>query len=381
VAFVGALVFGLGYTMWSQSLLAEVYGLMTFFVAAVTYFLLKWNRTRQDRYFLLACALYALSLGNHLLIVGFLPAFIFMTVATDRGVFFDPKKIALVVLFILVGISQYGYIVWRTNDPSTPYLEMTTGSLLRFLSSPQTTAASRLSLHEIRYTRLPMFLEFFWREYYLLIPLGVWGFSQIKDRTIRAFVGIFLLSTLLVAFLRFAREYENYFLPVYLAFTICIGFGLEWAARLLSRRSGLVYSLLLIPVLFAWGNYARVDHSQRTLHARIVEKVLRVVDSDALILAPNYDYATFYWYYLIGEGYGERNLYSTQVDYGNLDAVRAYLAGEQRIYIPTQRLSVPFGLRVYVMDETAAELAKIGLEVRPTDTRYIYRAALPGEGE
>jgi hypothetical protein len=215
VAFVGASFFGLGYTFWSQSIMAEVYILMMFFVAAVTYFLLKWNRTGQVHFFLLACALYAFSFGNHLLIVGYLPAFLYMTLATERGVILRPKVIALVSLFILIGISQYGYIIWRANDLTTPYLETTTESLRRFLTSHMSIGGSRLQFDEILYKRTPAFFKYLWREYYLLIPLGILGFFQIRERAVRAFVGVFFFSTITVAFLRYAREYEVYFLPTY----------------------------------------------------------------------------------------------------------------------------------------------------------------------
>jgi hypothetical protein len=380
VAFVTTLVFGLGYTFWSQSLMAEVYILMMLFMVSVTYFLLKWNRTRQDRYFLLASALYALSFGNHLLIIGFLPAFIYMTLATDWRIVFRPKMIALVSLFIVIGISQYGYIVWRTNDPSTPYLEATTGSLLMFVSNPLSSGASRFHWDEIINTRLPMFVRFFWREYYLLIPLGVLGFFQIKRRTIRFFVSIIFLFTLTVAFVRYAREYEVYFLPVYLSFTICISYGLEWVTDKWLTKDGLLAFLLVIPLLFMWVNYAKVDHSDRTLYARIVEKVLNEVESNALIVAPNYDYAEFYWYYLIGEGFSAQNIYCMQVNYKDLDAIRAYLNEERSITKPDLRTEVPFGLRVYVMEETAKELKKSGLIVRSTGSRYVYQVLLPDNG-
>lgn len=378
VAFVTSLTFGLGYTVWSQSLMAEVYTLTTLFVAAVTCFLIKWNRTGQERYFLAACALYALSFGTHLIIVGLLPAFLYVTLATDRSVFRNPKLIGLVALFILVGILQYGYIVWRTNDPSTPYLESTTQGLLAFIRSPGSSAGNRFSLQEIFSTRIPMFLEFFWREYYLLIAVGVWGAFRVRDRTIGIFLALCILFSLFVAFIRFAREYEVYFLPTYVAFSICIAYGLDGFARAEMKKPGYAYVFLLIPALFLWANYEKVDHSQRTLHARIVEKVLTTVERDGVILAPNYDYAAFYWYYLIGEGYESRNLHALQVDYQNLDRIRAYLEGEGGLYIIPQRKFAPPGLRVFVMKETARELEKWGYELQETGTRYIYQVLLPG---
>jgi hypothetical protein len=145
-------------------------------------------------------------------------------------------------------------------------------------------------------------------------------------------------------------------------------------------KDGLLAFLLVIPLLFMWVNYAKVDHSDRTLYARIVEKVLNEVESNALIVAPNYDYAEFYWYYLIGEGFSAQNIYCMQVNYKDLDAIRAYLNEERSITKPDLRTEVPFGLRVYVMEETAKELKKSGLIVRSTGSRYVYQVLLPDNG-
>jgi len=381
VAFVTALTFGLGYTMWSQSLMAEVYTLMTLLFTVVIFFLIKWNRTRKNGYFLAACFFYALSFGNHLLIVGLLPAFIYMILATDRKVLFDLRNIAAVLFFILLGASQYFYIVWRTNDPSTPFLETNTEKLLAFITSPGSRAMGRFSIEEILTNRLPRFFQYIWREYYLLALGGILGVFAVGDKVIRRFILIGLLSTFVVAMVRYAREYEVYFLPFYAFFILLVGFSLDWVARKLPQSKRLALLALIIPTLMVYVNYQRVDHHDRTLRARIVEKVLNTVERDAVILSPSYDHAAFFWYYLIGEGYESRNLYGMQVDYQNLEAVRAYLLGEGELFIHPQRKAVPPGLRVYVMEETASELAKIGLDILDTGTKYIYEVRLLNSGE
>ncbi len=60
IAFATSLTFGLTPTLWSQSIVAEVYTLHILFVTIVFYFLMKWNKTREDRNFLIACAFYTL---------------------------------------------------------------------------------------------------------------------------------------------------------------------------------------------------------------------------------------------------------------------------------------------------------------------------------
>src|SRR5262245_21956593 len=47
IAFCTALTFGFTRTLWSQSIVAEVYTLNILFLAMTVYFLLKWNQTKK----------------------------------------------------------------------------------------------------------------------------------------------------------------------------------------------------------------------------------------------------------------------------------------------------------------------------------------------
>jgi len=126
IAFIASLIFGLTPTLWSQSIVAEVYTLHILFVSTVFYFLLKWNKTREDRNFLIACAFYAFSFGNHLTAIVLLPAIVYFVWATDKKVFTDIRKIIWVNLFIVAAALQYSYLFWRSHAPHITYLELAT---------------------------------------------------------------------------------------------------------------------------------------------------------------------------------------------------------------------------------------------------------------
>jgi membrane-bound metal-dependent hydrolase YbcI (DUF457 family) len=66
ICSAGALAFGVGVTLWSQAVIAEVYTLNALFVALTLLALLLWRERRKDRYFLLSAFLVGLSLTNHL---------------------------------------------------------------------------------------------------------------------------------------------------------------------------------------------------------------------------------------------------------------------------------------------------------------------------
>ena len=162
-AYVAALAFGLTTTQWFYALIAEVYSLNILFVALVILFLLRWHDTLADRDFYLACLLYALSFGNHQLMIALLPSFVYLVWVTKKDVFWNPKKILVVAGFVLLGFSQYLYIVVRSNNPDTPYLVLDTQTFTGFLRNPGAGNAFHLSLGEVlsktRSSRRRVFLE------------------------------------------------------------------------------------------------------------------------------------------------------------------------------------------------------------------------------
>jgi uncharacterized membrane protein (DUF485 family) len=180
---------------------------------------------------------------------------------------------------------------------------------------------------------------------------------------------------------RYAREYDTYFLPFYVFFIILVGYGLDWIAKRLPEPQHLAIIALIIPIIMVSVNYHKVDHHDRTLWARITEKILVTIDRDALILSPNYDNTAFFWYYLIGEDYESKNLFVKQIDYKRLDRVKGYISGEEELYLGEQRKSAPPGLRVFTMKGPARELEKVGLEILDKNSKYVFEVRLSDSGK
>jgi len=72
-ALVG-LVHGLTKIFWSHAIVAEVYTLNTLFTAIMLFFLLRWYERIQLQALLAALFFFAISLGNHLLMLPVAPA-------------------------------------------------------------------------------------------------------------------------------------------------------------------------------------------------------------------------------------------------------------------------------------------------------------------
>ena len=92
------------------------------------------------------------------------------------------------------------------------------------------------------------------------------------------------------------------------------------------------------------------------------EELLKFIGRRAVIITSNYNWSQYLWYYLIGEGWQERDLFV--MHHIDARAVKAYLQGEKPIHLPEQRRDVPLGLAVYCFDEgQAAKLAEAGMRL------------------
>ena len=121
--FAVAVSLGLGFgeTFWQHSVFAEVYTLSAVLMAATLLALLTWDATGHTRWLYAAVAFASLSFGNHLIIVGALPALVLFVLMTLRWRL--RVSTALVCLAIVIaGTAQYGYVWIRTLQHSH-YLE------------------------------------------------------------------------------------------------------------------------------------------------------------------------------------------------------------------------------------------------------------------
>jgi len=122
IAMVAAITFAVMPTLWSQAVIAEVYGLHIFFVVLIGYLLLAWGEGRQPRHLLLAALAFGLSMTHHSTTLLLAPAILVYVWLTDRRVFGDWRLLLKCLLLLLVPLVLYLYIPLRA--PHTPYLRL-----------------------------------------------------------------------------------------------------------------------------------------------------------------------------------------------------------------------------------------------------------------
>jgi 4-amino-4-deoxy-L-arabinose transferase-like glycosyltransferase len=109
-------------TLWSQAIIAEVYGLHAFFVVLVFYFLLSWGERRLPRSLLLAAFVFGLSLAHHSTTLLLAPAILVYVWLIDRRLYRSPGLLLKVALLVFLPLLLYLLIPLRA--PHTPYLRL-----------------------------------------------------------------------------------------------------------------------------------------------------------------------------------------------------------------------------------------------------------------
>ena len=274
-----ALSFAFSQVFWGQAVVAEVYTLNAFLIGAVVLVLLAWYHARRDWLLYLGIGLYALSFGNHMTVVTLVPAVVYLVLVTDYRVLLDPKKLAVMAGLVLLGASQYLYVILRAQQQ--PLLNelgpfswrgwihwMTRnrfqGQFFGFTLSDQ---VDRMRIY------LEILEEQVYRWGFILGWIGAW--ERLKA-DLRSFVFLALVA---LGIYGFAMNYGGgtvhlYLVPSYMIFAVFLGCGLSalrtWLAGLLRDQpqwltrpliGSLAAVMLLMPLYPLWQNWAEVDQS------------------------------------------------------------------------------------------------------------------------
>jgi hypothetical protein len=353
VAIGLALLMAVEPLVWRDSLHAEVYTLHLLLSCATFYLFQRWVQTRRDRALLVACLVYALSFGNHMNTVTLLPAVVMLVWEVDRRALIRPRLVASVTAVVLLGASQYIYLVARSRAPAA-YCESTVRDLDSFLfvvtGGPFRDIMFRLSIYELVTVRIPMFLRIGQDNLGLLFFPGlalvlVRGREPMDRFNRRAF----FWATFWPLNYKI-NDVDSYFM-VSLA-CVCIALGRSVAAlkarvkakRLVSWTAAAIF--LLCAGRSVVTNFARLDESRDRAAETFATAVIAEVGSGAVVLSQSYAQSETLWYYTLGRKLqASRRLY--MVHHVNPPEVFRYLRSGTPIFLPEQPgVMVPPGLRV-----------------------------------
>jgi hypothetical protein len=301
-AAAAALAFGLGTTLWSQAVMAEVYTLNALLIALTVLTLFLWRERRRDRYLLLSTFLVGFCMTNHLTSGLLLPASLLFVALVDWRKLADVRLVLKGVGLFLLGLAPYLYLPLRSamdppfkaNDPTNfeRFWYVVSGGNLRggFFAFGPAELPGRLLFY------LSYLVENF---HWGLLAAAVVGFVAliVRDRAAAALLVFLYAGWLFHAVENDIPDVQLYFIPTYLVLSLAMAVGfaflLSEAEERLPRFGGvskgavvgvLSVALLLLPLPGVWGTYASNDMSGDYRGRQIFEDVADNAAPNATIL-------------------------------------------------------------------------------------------------
>jgi hypothetical protein len=296
-------------TLWSQSLIAEVYGLHILLVVLVVYFVLTWgDKTTQGATahgFLLGAALvYGLGLAHHATTLLLAPAILIYVLLIDRQIFRNWRLLLQAMALLMLPLLLYLYLPLRA--PHTPYLrldltadtqlvlyENTLGNLIQFVSGGPFGGAVDLSVD--LGTRLAEAWGFLLGEVgwfgVLLASVGLVHLTFRRHWALIALTGLAYLVSVAFNLVYTIGDIYVMYIPSYLIITLWMAVGVGTLAYPLRNRPALsiltAALFFVLPLWMAFGNYATVDQSENRRARERWEAILSEPLPSGAILVSN----------------------------------------------------------------------------------------------
>jgi hypothetical protein len=304
----------LSRVFWSQSIIAEVYTLNTFFAFTLLYLGLRIHvRERFDRRVVLIMGLlFGLSLANHwplMLLVS--PAYAILLWPCRRNIL---RLLPALLLLVLLGLSPYAWLIVRSwSDPVFSFYGplntlaefWTMVSRTGYAATDASVSATWIDrIFYIRYFGLLLLLQFAIIGAGLGLVGGVVQWREWGPRISMCLTLVFLMPSLVLIFLLgfdydslHAHVYSVYPLPAYAVAAIWMALGLRHLTRFRAMARWMVYSVcaLLLSSIAAVSarTNVRADYDWSSRYARAMllslpKDAILFVSGDAEVGAVGY---------------------------------------------------------------------------------------------
>jgi hypothetical protein len=309
-----ALALATGASFWRNALFAEVYSLAAVMVALTIVLLLAWSATGRVAWLLVAIAAFGLGFGNHLTIIGLIPAAILFVLWRDRrALTFRVMVVATVILMLCV--SQYGFIILRTRQQAL-YLESSARSLSELLRvmTAQRFAEQRFAFSPavVVTVQLPVVLSVIGRELGILGVLFLAAGLATVARRRNAAAGLVLGAALglLVMVVNLSGDLKGFITPIVVLLWPLVALGADAVRQIESPRLVRLClavlaaaAMALVPVTNVRANYSEVDRSDQTEEGRLFRSLYAQLPDRSAIVAEDYFFDMALIYYMVtGEG-------------------------------------------------------------------------------
>lgn len=329
-AAVGSLILAFSPAFWSQAIITEVYALNAFCLSLVILLMLRAGRLDQGltglsspriSLWLLALAC-GLSLGNHLLMLLFLPSVvIFLSLRCRRR--FLVRDLVIALGWFALGLLPYLYLPLSSGkNPMVNWGDPRDlqGFLWVVTAAPYQSMLFSLPLHQV-IDRLLFWVSMIPQQLtwigVLLLVIGFWHCWEADPPLVFAF-SVGLASNVIYTVNYPAANVEVYFIVSYVLMAIWVGLALPYLPELLQHptigkrvsdgskealTSRAPVLFLLLPTFMLAFTFPSLNLSTDNEAIDYGSQVLEAVDRDAIIVSDDdrYTFTLWYFIYVLGE--------------------------------------------------------------------------------
>lgn len=322
------LLFAGSYTFWSQSVVAEVYGLHVLLVSLTLWLLLRWEARPTVTRLGIVLAAFSLGFGNHLSMILLAPGItLFLLVSAPDGwrSMLRPRIVALAAAIAVGGALQYAWnlrTLWFEASPPASLADAITAAWFDItkadwretmvMSVPRTmlTDHAAMYLFDLRQ-------QFGW----IGIALAVLGLGGLWSRHWRrgALVAVVYLVNALFAYGYNVGDTHVFYLPSHLMVAVMAASGVAVLARIAGTTRPLFAALLVAYAgLRMYQDYPALDRSRDRRPTDTLDHLTAGLDDRRAILLTDLN-----WQVQNGLTYYARWLHP-EVAYARMPDVRLY---------------------------------------------------------
>jgi hypothetical protein len=330
VACVVALALGFGQSFWAISLYAKTYTLHAFLVAVGVGLLLRWSVRRTVTAFLSAVGVFALAAGNHLTVIGLVPALVIFSVVTDHRAVLRPKVLLASAAIVFAGLCQYLLILIRTHQRA-PYLEArarTLGELWAVMTARRfAREVGAFSIGQLAHTRIPIVAGLIGTELgvagLVFLAIGLAVLARLQPRR-ALLLGLGAFGVAMLTADMGSGEDRGFLLAVFVLCWMIVAVGLQWAVTAAASRSRALGTVALvvaaaIPIAQVAANYHVNDHHAETAETEYFDALFAEMPDRSAFVSDEYRYNMLFLYKLLGErANGTRDIRYTRADRATL---------------------------------------------------------------
>lgn len=219
-----------------------------------------------------------LALTNHLTaLLYIIPLCIFIFLSNKKSIYYAP--IALIPLTL--------YIYFPMRSSANPILDLfnpeNLGQFINFISGKAFHYRTLFFSGPYIIEQLKEFLYAWWRQFLILIPLGVYGIFITEDKRLRNLFVIILVFTFIYALLYNIPDKQGYYLPFYAVWFVFIALAIS---KIVPKR--LKVGLLIFPLISIILNYRVCNLSGETSLDDLSTSIYKSLPDNSMIISDDY---------------------------------------------------------------------------------------------